>query len=366
MLSLMGVLRVSENFQVHSLFRDYEVRFEDDFAARLAMHLREGDVVIVDANVRRLYGHRLDRFLAESKHIIIDATEEQKSYVQLEWILQSLIENGFKKNHRLIAIGGGITQDVTGFMASILYRGVDWIFYPTTLLAQCDSCIGSKTSINFGKFKNQIGTFYPPVEVVIDLSFLDTLPELAVLSGLGEMIHYYLVSSETDFRRMKADYANSLRDKATLRSLIARSLEIKRGFVERDEFDRAERQVLNYGHSFGHAIESLSDYEIPHGIAVSLGMDIANYLSARLGYMTEELRLDIRELLAWNWSLTQLKGIGVRDLETALSKDKKNVGSEIRVILTRGPGQMFKTQLVLDEAVSGWLQAWFQAQSKNA
>ena len=107
---------MSENFQVHSLFRDYEVRFEDDFAARLAMHLREGDVVIVDANVRRLYGHRLDRFLAESKHIINDATEEQKSYVQLEWILQSLIENGFKKSHRLIAIGGGITQDVTGFI----------------------------------------------------------------------------------------------------------------------------------------------------------------------------------------------------------------------------------------------------------
>lgn len=357
---------MSENLLIHSLFRDYEVRFEDDFTSRLATHLREGDVILLDANVGRLYAQHLKGVMSEYNHVVVEATEEQKSYGQLEWILQTLIEGGFRKNHRLIAIGGGITQDITGFAASILYRGVDWIFYPTTLLAQCDSCIGSKTSINVGKLKNQIGTFYPPAEVVIDLSFLDTLPEVAVRSGLGEMIHYCLVSGDPDFRRMKGDYTNSLKDKGIRRGLIARSLEIKVGFAERDEFDRGERQLLNYGHSFGHAIESLSDYEIPHGIAVSFGMDIANYLSARMGYMSEDLRMDIRELLAWNWGQARLPGIDVRDLGAALSKDKKNEGSEIRVILTRGPGQMFKAPLVLDDTVSGWLQLWFQAQSVSA
>ena len=353
----------SLDFQVHSQAHDYQVRFVDDFTVPLQRHLQDGDVIIIDDNVRRLYAHRIESILAGCTHLVIEATEEQKSYTQLEGIIRFLIESGFKKNHRLIAIGGGITQDITGFVASILYRGVGWIFYPTTLLAQCDSCIGSKTSINFGNYKNQVGTFYPPIEVVLDLDFLDTLPELAIRSGLGEMIHYFFVSGEQDFNWIKVDYARSLQDKAVLRCLIARSLEIKRGYVEIDEFDRAERQVFNYGHSFGHAIESLSNYEIPHGVAVSFGMDIANYISAKLGYISEELRLQIRELLALNWGVTQLGMINVRDFEAVLRKDKKNAGSEIRVILTRGLGQMFKTGLVLDGQVSGWLHAYFQEQS---
>ena len=354
---------MSENFWIHSLYRDYEVRFERDFTVRLASSLREGDFLLVDSNVRDLYSSRLSGFLSEFKHIIIQPSEEQKSYSQLEWVIQELIDGGLKKNHRLVAIGGGIVQDITGFVASILYRGVDWLFYPTTLLAQCDSCIGSKTSINFGAYKNQLGGFYPPVEIVIDLNFIDTLLEAAVLSGLGEMIHYYLVSGEDDFRRLKADYARVLADKSVLRATVSRSLQIKRSFIEIDEFDRTERQVLNYGHSFGHAIESLTHYGIPHGIAVSFGMDIANYLSVKLGYISEDLRQDMRELLEWNWGSTRLTGITVPDFENALGKDKKNVGSELRVILTRGPGKMFKTGLDRNETVAGWLQAWFDDQS---
>ncbi len=359
----MEVSPLSDNFRIHSLFRDYEVRFEDDFTARLAPSLRDGDFLIVDANVRDLYGPRLQPFLVERGHVVVEPSEEQKSYTQLDWVIQALIEGGVKKNHRLIAIGGGIVQDITGFVASILYRGVDWVFYPTTLLAQCDSCIGSKTSINFGAYKNQLGGFYPPAEIVIDLNFVDTLPESAVLSGLGEMIHYFLVSGEDDFHRLKADYARSLTDKAVLRELVLRSLQIKHTMIEKDEFDRGERQVFNYGHSFGHAIESLMNYRIPHGIAVSFGMDIANHISARLGYITEEQRQDMRELLAWNWSTTELSGISVADFLNALSKDKKNVGSEFRVILTRGPGHMFKTGLERNETVAGWLQTWFEEQA---
>jgi len=356
---------VSENFRVRSIFREYEVHFEDDFAARLATQLHKGDVIVVDEIVNDLYANRLDRFLVDTIYVVIRATEEQKSYDQLNRVLESLIEKGFRKNHRLIAIGGGITQDVTGFIASILYRGVEWMYYPTTLLAQCDSCIGSKTSINFGKYKNQVGTFYPPSEVIIDLNFLNTLPKDAILSGLGEMIHYFLVSSEADFRRMKAEYAKSLKDRNTLKSLLARSLEIKRALVEVDEFDRKERQVFNYGHSFGHAIESATDYAIPHGIAVSFGMDIANFLSSRLGYISEDLRQDIRELLAWNWGSTDLRRMALPDFVATLQKDKKNIGADVNVILTRGPGRMFKTKLALDATTMEWLHNWFEAQSQR-
>jgi 3-dehydroquinate synthase len=357
----MGDSPVSEDLRVQSIYGDYRVRFENDFSKRLAAEVRAGDVMVLDDNVRRLYAHRLDNILSAHKHLVLEATEEQKSYMQLEWILRWLIENGFKKNQRLIAIGGGITQDVTAFIASILYRGVDWLFFPTTLLAQGDSCIGSKTSINFDRYKNQVGTFYPPAEVLIDLEFLGTLPKWAILSGMGEMIHYFLVAGEADFRRMQAEYHLSLQDRAVMRGLIARSLEIKRAFIEKDEFDRAERQVLNYGHSFGHAIESLSNYAIPHGIAVSFGMDIANHLSVKLGFISEELRQDIRQLLAWNWNSYHVQDIEVEGLIAALGKDKKNIGSEIRVILTRGLGQMFKSTLTIDQTMTEWLRAYLQS-----
>ena len=123
-------------------------------------------------------------------------------------VIQHLIDNGFRKNHRLFGIGGGITQDITAFTSSIMYRGVDWLFYPTTLLAQGDSCIGSKTSINFGAFKNQIGGFYPPNKILINPDFLDSLSDAEMKSGLGEMCHYFIVASEADFKRYKIGRAH--------------------------------------------------------------------------------------------------------------------------------------------------------------
>lgn len=356
---------MSDEFSIHSIFRDYTVRFAGGFTTYLGPILHDGDTIILDSNVRRVFVNSLEPFLSAYPHIVIDATEEQKSYSGIGWIIEALISRGFKKNHRLIAIGGGITQDVTAFIASILYRGIEWIFFPTTLLAQCDSCIGSKTSINFGKFKNQIGTFFPPSEVIIDTGFLDALSAPAVASGLGEMIHYFLVSGDSDYRLIRQNYSKCLSDRSLMRSLIKRSLEIKTKYIQTDEFDKKERQVFNYGHSFGHALESVTDYRIPHGIAVSVGMDVANYLSVRLGYITDELRSEIRELLSLNWGDTDLDDVNLDAFKNALSKDKKSVGGELRVILTKGVGNMFKTGLVINEEVTGWLQEWFESFSAS-
>jgi 3-dehydroquinate synthase len=339
----------------------YEVRFENDFAPALTERLREGDVLLLDTRVRDLYSDRVTPLFEKVRHIDIDPTEELKSYQGVEPIVDHLISSGFRKNNRLIAIGGGITQDITAFMASILFRGVDWLFCPTTLLAQCDSCIGSKTSINFGKYKNQIGGFYPPVEIIIDLRFLETLSDLDFRSGMGEMIHYYLVSGEEDFDRILAEYKPSLNDKGILRDLVKHSLEIKKGYIERDEYDTGPRNVFNYGHSFGHAIESLTNYAVPHGIAVSFGMDIANYISVKKGYISEELRERIRELLEMNWGDIRLGSIDLDTYKATLAKDKKAVGKELRVILTKGLGQMFKTPLELDDEVTGWLKECFES-----
>lgn len=355
-----------ERLTVQSSKGAYDVRFEEDFTGTLKDHLREGDVVTVDATVLNLYRERLAPILDATHHLIIAPTEEQKSYQGVESFIGHLIESGFRKNNRLVAIGGGITQDVTAFTASMMFRGVDWIFYPTTLLAQCDSCIGSKTSINFGKYKNQLGGFYPPREIVIDLHFLETLSSLDFRSGMGEMLHYYLVSGEEDFERMSREYDLAFTDKAVLRELVFHSLDFKRSYVERDEFDQGPRNVFNYGHSFGHALETLTHYAVPHGIAVSIGMDMANFLSVKLGYITPELRARMRPVLRKNWGDTRLADVALEDFINALKKDKKAVGAEIRVILTKGLGQMFKAPLPMTPETRGWLEEYFEEFDRTA
>jgi len=356
----MEDLLVSKVLNIHSKIHDYKVRFEPDFKKiLLTEHYKKGDILLVDANVRNIFATEIDSILDNRKHIIISPSEEHKSYEGLVPILTNIIESGFKKNNRLIAIGGGIIQDITAFSASILYRGVDWIFYPTTLLAQCDSCIGSKTSINFGKYKNQVGGFYPPIDIVIDIRFLNTLTNLDFRSGMGEMLHYYFISGKNDFERIVHEYELAFTDSKVLQSLIYHSLDFKRGYVERDEYDKGPRNIFNYGHTFGHAIESITDFRIPHGISVSFGMDIANYISLKSGYITKLQYFEMRKILEINWRNIKLEGINIKKFVETLKMDKKSIDGEIRVILTKGLGEMFKTALAIDDEVSGWLQDCF-------
>lgn len=347
------------DFTVKSVVHDYKVKFINDTTQVLNEELKEGDVIIIDNKTMNLYPDILNGCFEKTSLIGIDANEKQKSYQGLIPIIGKLITMGFRKNHRLIGIGGGITQDVTAFISSILYRGVSWLFFPTTLLAQGDSCIGSKTSINFGEYKNQVGGFYPPNGIFIDLNFLDTLPESELKSGFGEMCHYFVVAGEEDFKRFKREYPLALEDKDVLSDFIARSLEIKKSYIEIDEFDMNERQVFNYGHSFGHAIETLTDYAVPHGIAVSYGMDMANFISVKLKYMSEKIRHEIRELLKEIWDGYAINNLSVEKFANALSKDKKNVGKELRLILCKGYGKVFKTGIQLDRLFMGWLKEYF-------
>ena len=354
----------SFDIAVKSVVHDYGVSFTDDFTASLRGVLKEGDYIIVDRNIVQLYNKEMSPILAVANHIIIDATEQQKSYQGVEPLINILIEGGFRKNHRLIAIGGGITQDTTAFMASIMYRGVDWFFFPTTLLAQCDSCIGSKTSINFGEYKNQIGGFYPPNKIYINPHFIDTLTEGEMKSGLGEMLHYYVVAGEEDFKFYKENFKAAFTDKQILAKLIARSLEIKKGYIERDEFDRGPRQVFNYGHSFGHAIEALTHFRVPHGVAVSYGMDMANFVSVKLGLIPEQVRNEIREVVVNFWPGFEIHELDVDTFIKALSKDKKNVGKKLGLILNKGYGQIFKNVMENDETFRSWMIEYFQHELK--
>ena len=350
------------NFTVKSSIHDYEVQFIGDLQATLESQLKEGDFFMIDNKVKELYEKELSSTLKKVQFIGIDATEPQKSYQGIIPLIQALIDKGFRKNHRLIAIGGGITQDVTAFIAAIMYRGVKWIFFPTTLLAQGDSCIGSKTSINFGDYKNQIGGFYPPNAIFIFPSFIDTLTLAEMKSGLGEMLHYFIIAGKKDFEMYKNLYLKAFNDKNALSKIIARSLEIKKKYIEVDEFDQNVRQAFNYGHSFGHAIESLTHYRVPHGVAVCFGMDMANYISVKMGLIEEVIRNEIREIIN-----PIIEGYNINDIDIirfmqTLSKDKKNVGTKLGLILNKGYGNIFKNVMEADEQFTQWLKDFFASE----
>lgn len=347
------------DFTVKSSIHDYSVNFISDFRDHLKNNLVVGDYIIIDNNILKIFKDDL-KILENYNYIKIDANENQKSYEGLIPIIDSLINNGFKKNHRLIAIGGGITQDVTSFIASTLYRGVHWVFYPTSLLAQGDSCIGSKTSINFRKYKNQIGGFYPPNNVYIYPNFTKSLELSEIKSGMGEMLHYFIVSSKEDFLFYKKYYKDAFLNSNSLLKIISRSLMIKKSYVEKDEFDQNIRQVFNYGHSFGHAIESLTNYNIPHGIAVSFGMDIANFVSCKLGFINEKIRDDILEVTQYICDGYDLKEVKIDNLINALKKDKKNVGNKLGLILNKGFGKIFKNFTEPDEKFKKILIEYFK------
>lgn len=346
---------------IKSSIRDYEIFFSQSVFDSLDRELQPDDVIFIDGKVFNHLDDNMRQLITSNKHTFIHATEEHKNYTALTTIIEQLIENRFRKNNRFIAIGGGIVQDITAFIASILYRGVEWIFFPTTLLAQADSCIGGKTSINVGKYKNQLGNFYPPCKIFIAPEVLKSLSELDFKSGMGEMLHFYLVSGEKDYAFYEDNYEKAFDDKEVLSALVKRNLKIKKGFIERDEFDRGERLLLNYGHSFGHAIESLTNYAIPHGISVSYGMDIANYISAKLGFIEQDVRQRVRSQLEKIWEGTSIKNLSVEKFESALSRDKKNIGNTYQVILTKGIGRMLKYGITPSKDFTIWLNEYFSS-----
>ena len=291
---------------------------------------------LIDALVARLHEETLRPLLAHPRTILIEATESNKSIERIVEVMRRLIEQKLRRDHALIAIGGGIVQDITCFAASTLLRGVPWKFAPTTLLAQADSCIGSKSSVNLGTAKNMLGTFYPPREVVVDGGFLATLAERDLRSGIGEIIKVHAIESAAAFDRLAQNYERLRAEPPLLRHYIERALAIKQRFIEADEFDTGIRNVFNYGHSFGHAIESATDFAVPHGIAVTMGMEIANHVAAQRGLLPWAQHARMRTLLERNYRGFERTAIPFEGVRAALLKDKKNTSAQLVLILPTG------------------------------
>ena len=352
--------------QIKSKVHDYSVFFENSIEDSLknAIHGTR-PFFLVDRNVYTLYKNSFAVIGSAPKLFFIDAIEENKSYEKIEPVFHCLLENEFQKDCTLIVVGGGITQDVGCFVSTVLFRGAQWRLIPTTLLAQGDSCIGSKSSINIGRFKNQLGSFYPPHSVHLSFDVLDTLTEEAVCSGLGEIIKLSLLSSEEDFKKTKLLLQKLPNARASFATLVKDALIIKKRFIEADEFDRGVRNILNYGHTFGHAIESASHYKIPHGLAVTLGMMCATFFSEKLGFISSLHAEEVTQTLLpiCKGSIPSLVDTNITAILLAMKHDKKNTAGKINCILTRGFGKMERVPLDLNKEVAPYLEEFINGLS---
>jgi 3-dehydroquinate synthase len=348
------------DIMIQSRLKEYGVNFVEDFTIPLKKATDEGAFIICDKAVFDTYNDRILGSINPERSLVMEASEEAKTLRKCEEIITVLVEQKVRRNQKLIALGGGVVQDVTAFIASLLYRGVDWIFFPTTLLAQADSCIGSKTSINFGGYKNLLGGFYPPSHIYIDLGFLETLPNSEIKSGIGEILHFYLIDDSKLSKPLMDRYDEFIETPKKLKEYILESLKIKKNVIEVDEFDKNQRNLFNYGHTFGHAIETVTGYEINHGQAVTMGMDIANFVSLKLGYLSDERFKGMQEVLSRNIPSFSLEDHMTENYFEALSKDKKNTAGHLGCILTSGPGFMEKVQIPFDDKFKQIILSYFE------
>lgn len=340
------------SLKIESNIRDYDVYFEGvwEFLDELARG--QNFALVIDKNVFKIYEAKFRSF--DSKDIFIfDAIEENKTYKSVCEIYDFLIGKAAKRNLTFVSIGGGITQDVSGFVASTLYRGLKWIFIPTTFLAITDSCIGSKTSLNYGSYKNLIGTFYPPQKIYINTDFLDTLTELDFYSGLGECIKFQLMQEvyPKNFDLISETIRNLATKKECRVSVIKENMKIKLGYMLGDEFDLGRRNMLNYGHCFGHALETSSKYFVPHGIAVTIGVIFANAIALMRKLINSNLFDYINKNILLPYIPLKLceAHMDAKILLQAMKNDKKRIGDFLTVIIPDSEFKMTKVADVTDE-----------------
>ena len=304
---------------------------------------------IIDGKVAKIYQKELIKILASNSVLSIRAKESSKSFEKFDKYINHFIHKEIKKTDIIVAIGGGIIQDIACFLASVILRGIEWHFYPTTLLSQADSCIGSKSSINVGGFKNLLGTFKPPNTIIIDINVLKTLNEKDMCSGIGEMLKVHVIDGQKSFNMIADDYDSILFNSKIMAKYIYRALEIKKRFIEQDEFDKGIRNILNYGHSFGHSIESATNFLIPHGIAVSIGMDLANFISAKKGFSNLEMYNYMHPKLQKNFNEFKKVKISLKKFLSAINKDKKNVDNDLSLILPDKNWKLVKVKCKNDQ-----------------
>jgi len=325
-------------------------------AGGLAARLRGPDAVVVTNDVvGPLYLDAARAGLGErlaGVHVLPDG-EAHKHLEHVAAIIDTLVESGANRDTTVVALGGGVVGDMAGFAAACYQRGVDFIQLPTTLLAQVDSSVGGKTGVNHPRGKNLIGAFHQPTFVLIDLDTLDTLPDRELAAGLAEVIKYGLLGDAEFFAWLEGNVAAlRRRDKPALQQAVRRCCEMKAAIVAADEREAGRRALLNLGHTFGHAIESVTGYgEWLHGEAVAAGM----LMAARASGLGEPDMQRIRTLLSGAGLPVAPPPVGAARLREAMQLDKKVQAGRLRLVLLHSIGQAYVTAEFSAQALAGAL-----------
>lgn len=322
------------------LNNSYKILIESGITSKLHQHLKKMKIgqkyaIITDSKVRKLYGNPLLRLL-QKNGINCDIFsfphgEKSKKIATVEKLAEEMIKAGFDRKDAVIALGGGVVGDIAGFLSAIYMRGIPYIQVPTTLLAMVDSSVGGKTGVDMQGGKNLLGTFTQPKAVFIDQTQLKTLSKKQVKSGLAEVIKYGVIADEKFFNFLEKNLHQILQlDEKSIDKIINKSVKIKARIVEEDEKEGSKRMILNYGHTYGHAIEKNSGYKLLHGFAISIGMVIANKIAIKKGLLENQDATRIKDLLkAAGLPIVTLKMPSKKDLMS----DKKRQGDFINFIL---------------------------------
>ena len=309
------------------------------------IHISEKKICIVsESNVAPLYADTLKKLLQDHCRLVIthvfEAGEKSKNLETVYGIYETLIRHQFDRKDLLLALGGGVVGDITGFAAATYLRGIDFVQIPTTLLSQVDSSIGGKTGVDFQVYKNMVGAFYMPKLVYMNIKTLSSMPEREYLSGMGEIIKHGLIKDAAYFDWILRHQKNILkRDFQTLQEMLYISCQIKRNVVEKDPKERGERALLNFGHTIGHAVEKLKDFTLLHGECVSLGIAAAAALENHKGLLEDEDYEKILSLLKAFHLPVFTQNLDPAEIVETTLHDKKMEAGKIKFVLLNRIGE---------------------------
>lgn len=318
----------------------------DDIFRQFPLHFLDGAnsvAIISDDIVAKLHAEKLCKYFSQKKktHVItFRHGERNKTLGTASKVAAQMSDLGLDRKSMLVALGGGVVGDLTGFVASIFKRGIKYLQIPTTLLAQVDSSIGGKCGVDASWGKNQIGSFYQPACVFIDTSFLDTLPAKETINGIAEIVKSSIVADSSMFSQIESNIDDFF-SVQKLKTLIQRTVEIKARVVEADEREANIRRILNYGHTIGHAIESSSDYHLSHGKSVVLGMMCEGWIASKTGILDAddfERQLAVLSKVRFHYKIKP--EFENRKVLAFTTLDKKNSAGEVRMSVPKRLGQM--------------------------
>ncbi len=346
----------------------YEIRVGSGLLERAGLWMKQAGyggrtVIITDTNVRRLHAQLLEQGLKQAgfdvKVLTVTPGESQKTLASAGRLYGQLAKAYTERTTPVFALGGGVVGDLAGFVAATYLRGLPLVQVPTTLLAQVDSSVGGKTAVDLGEMKNMVGSFYQPRLVIADTDTLQTLPREEFVNGLAEVIKHAAIRSRSFFEFLEKNLHLALElNEKIVQAMVVDNVRIKAEVVAKDERETGLREVLNFGHTVGHAVEAVSGFKLRHGEAVAIGMVAGAKISSRLGFLAEQDAARLEDLIGRAGLPVRLPDVDKMAVVKAMRHDKKVRRDKVRFVVLRSLGHAFVSDDVDPEVVEEVLRGW--------